>query len=607
MKRYSVVIAMVLSLLVPPASLRAADKPLGVEEYTSIEELAVSLVSYFPKVAGEVKTVQGDRLTLSLSTKDGVIPGMVLTVWRDGREILHPTTKAVIGRAEDEVGTVEIVSVSDASSTAVMKKKLKDPKQGDRARITPRKINLAIVPLKQDHADIVRGLGERLNDFGRLNVLDQNKVDAFLRNNKTMGTTVVRELGTAFGLDSVISLGIYPSDGKLMVTARIFYTEDASQLDTVVAMLDLANRKEPIAEAKPFFTPVKEEKTVTPELPMLSRFFTVGDFDGDGKPEYAFADGERIHIYRNEPSGWREVWTETLAAGQKGAVIMEWKEQATVTKTELAPQHINVDCADINGNGRPEIFVTGMVNGKVVSSVFEFNDGAYRRIAEVPGFLRTAAIPGKGLALLGQAYDPASYATGPVRRYAWSDGKYTPAEELPLPKGVQLYGWTYANVGEASPLLVVLDDEDRLLVYSRDSLIWKSVDQYPIVENFVYRPATGIGALLNKQNDQDKGQRARLSGRVLAVDVNGDGKDEIVVPKNLSGGLVGGLTSAELMGLGWTGLRLDPAWGIKDIAGPVLDLRYAGSASGGRFFALVKTKGGLFTKDVQQMMIYGLK
>ena len=86
----------------------------------------------------------------------------------------------------------------------------------------------------------------------------------------------MRELGTAFGLDSVISLGLYPSEGKLMVTARIFYTDDASQLDTVVAMLDLKTRKAPVAEVKPFFTPVKEEKSVTPELPTLSQFFTPG-------------------------------------------------------------------------------------------------------------------------------------------------------------------------------------------------------------------------------------------------------------------------------------------------------------------------------------------
>jgi hypothetical protein len=605
MKNYFTVLVFILTLA---HSALAADKPLGVEEFSSVEELALSLSSYFPKVQGEVKTVQGDRLTLSLAKKDGLIPGMVLTLWRDGREILHPVTKAVIGRAEDEVGTVEVISVGDASSTAAIKKKLKDARQGDRARITPRKINLAIVPLQAEYPDVVKSLGERLNEFGRFNVLDQAKADAFLKNSKTMGTLVVRELGKAFGLDAVISLGLYPSDGKLMTTARIFYTDDASQLDTVVAMLDLTKtRKEPAAEVKPFFTPVREQRTVTPELPILSKFFTSGDFDGDGKLEYAFSDGERVQVYRNEPSGWREVWTETVTGGDKGAVIMEWQGLSAEKQSALTLQHINLDSADINGNGRPEMFVTALASGKVISSVIEFKDGTYSRTAQVPGFLRTASDPRRGTILLGQSYEPVAFYSGPVKQYLWADGKYVPGEELRLPKGTPLYGWTFANVGEANPLLIVLDDDDHLLIYSQDSLIWKSAEEYPVVANYVFRPATGIGAVLSKQSDMDKSQRMRLRGRVLAADVNADGKDEIVLPKNTASAFMGGLSGAELLGFGWTGMRLDPVWSVKDIAGPVIDLRYGRDGSGSQVSALVRTKGGLFTKDRQQMMIYGLK
>jgi outer membrane protein assembly factor BamB len=464
------------------------------------------------------------------------------------------------------------------------------------------------VPLRSEYPDIVKTLGERLNDFGRFNVLDQAKTDAFLSNSKTMGTLVVRELGKAFGLDAVISLGLYPSEGKLMATARIFYTDDASQLDTVVAMLDLAKtRKEPAAEVKPFFNPVKEERTITPELPILSKFFTTGDFDGDGKLEYAFSDGERVQIYRNEPSGWREVWTETVTGGDKGAVVMEWQGQSTVTQSVLTLQHINLDSADINGNGTPEIFLSAIVNGKVISSVIEFREGKYGRTAEVPGFLRTAADPGKGTVLLGQAYEPAAFYSGPVKQYVWSGGKYVPGEEMRLPKGTPLYGWTFANVGEANALLVVLDDDDHLMIYSQDSLIWKSAEEYPVVANYVFRPATGVDAVLSKRSDMDKSQRMRLRGRVLAADVNGDGKDEIVLPKNSSTPFLGGLSGAELLGFGWTGMRLDPVWSVKDIAGPVIDFRYGRDGSGSRISALVRTKGGLFTRDRQQMMIYGLK
>ena len=46
-----------------------ADKALGPEEFTSVDELAYAIAAYFPKVQGGVTAVQGDRLTLALGEK----------------------------------------------------------------------------------------------------------------------------------------------------------------------------------------------------------------------------------------------------------------------------------------------------------------------------------------------------------------------------------------------------------------------------------------------------------------------------------------------------------------------------------------------------------
>jgi hypothetical protein len=586
----------------------AAEKPLGAEEFTSVEELALALSSYFPKVQGEVKTVQGDRLTLALGRNEGLIPGMVLTLWRDGKEVIHPVTKAVIGRVEDEVGTVEVVTVNDSSSTAAMKKKLKEAKPGDRARITPRKINAALVPLRPDNAEIIRTLAERLNEFGRLNVLEPAKVDVFLQNSKAREQALVRELGSAFGLDAVVSVGIYPSEGRLMVTARIFYTEDVSQLDTIVAMLNLKSKSTAFGEVKPYFTPVKEEKTTTSELPFTAQFFLADDFEPDGKQEYVFSDSGVLHIYRNEPSGWREVWTETIPADKGALATLEWRGSMAVPKEGTGIQHINIDSADFNGNGRPEIFVTAVVNGSVVSYVIEFGDGSYRRTSDIPGFVRVVTFPSKGTVLLGQGFDPVTFYAGNPKEYVLSDGKYTPGPEVSLPSGLGLYGWIFARLDERQPLLVALDDDDRLQVYAGETLLWKSAEQYTAVDKFVYRPVAGIEGILNKTAPTDKGQRLRLRGRVLAVDTNNDGRDEILLPKNVGTAFIGGFTGAELHGLEWTGSRLNPVWSIKEIPGPVYDFRLAQhDQPGTTVSALVRTKGGLFTKDRQQLILYSVR
>jgi len=75
-------------------------------------------------------------------------------------------------------------------------------------------------------------------------------------------------------------------------------------------------------------------------------------------------------------------------------------------------QHINIDVADINGAGRPQIFVTAMRSGKVISYVLEFYDGSCRRIVEMPGFLRVVKYPGKGYVLIGQDYNASSFYLG---------------------------------------------------------------------------------------------------------------------------------------------------------------------------------------------------
>jgi len=583
---------LLLVILVPLSAF--AEKPLGVDEFGSVDELAGAIAAYFPKVQGVVTSAQNDKLMLTLGKKDGLTAGMELTLWRDGKEILHPVTGAVIGHMEDEIGSVEVVSVGDSSSTAVVKKKIKEPKAGDKARITPKKINLAIVPLSFERPEVVQGLSDRLSEYGRFTILEKDKVSGFLKDRKQRDTSLVTEMGRQFNLDAVVALGIYPTEGKLLVIARIFYTTDAGLLDTIIATVDLKTRKDALGDIRPFFMPVKEEKSVLPELPFDARYFAAADFEGDGKLEYAFSDGSKLRVYRHEPAGWREVWTET-GLPPAGDVV----------------KHINIDAADINGNGRPEIFVTAMQGGKVYSYVVEYQDGAYKRTADVPGFLRVLTYPGKGTLLLGQAYDPATFYAGQPQLYSWQDGKYSSGADFPLPKGVTLYGFAYAALGEAEPFLVTFDDDDYLLVYARDNLVWKSSDQYVGGGMYVYKPPTGIGAVLARDAIQnDKSLRVKIRGRVAVSDINGDGTDEIIVPKNIGDTFFGiaGIKAAEIVGLGWTGARLDQRWNIKDIPGAVLDLQLIKQDKGAaQILTLVRTKGSLFTKDRQQVMSYSVK
>lgn len=584
------IIILFLLTLTLIAGAVAAEKPLGVKEYTSVDELANEIASYFPAVQGEVLSVAEDRLTLSLGKKDGLRKGVILDLWRDGKEILHPVTKIVIGRMEDEIGILEVTDVGETLSSGVMKKTMKTPKVGDKARITPEKIELALVPLRAEYPEIIQGLAGRLEDNGRFSVLDSDTGAAFLSINKQHDASLIREMGKAFHLDVVLTIEIHPSDGKYLVNTGIFYADDARLLDTITAMLDLRTKRDALGDVEPFFAPLSEGKD-TMDLPFDAQLFSAADLEGTGSLQYIFSDGAKIHIFKQGTSGWREEWVERIA----------------YVSSEM--QHFNLDTADINNNGRPEIFVTGMLNGKVVSYVIEFKEGVYQRIADVPGFLRVVASFRKGDILIGQAYDPVSFFDGQPHRSVWLDGKYVSDVEFTLPEGVGLYGFVYGEAGKTSPLIVALDDKDQLLVYSNQAMIWKSEEKYPAVGTSVIKPLTGIDAVFKSSSTEiDKSRKVKIGGRVFVADLDGNGKEDILLPKNSGASWLSRHNKAEFIGLDWTGARLEQRWAIADIPGAVLDYQVIRQQDGGaRIFALVMTPGGLFSSDRVRVMTYATK
>jgi hypothetical protein len=605
----------------------SAEKPFGVEEFKSVKELADSISSYFPKVQGEVKEVRGDVLTVALGKKDGLKTGVILDLWRAGKEILHPTTGAVLGRAEEELGHAEVVEVGETSSVIRVLKKLKDPEPGDTARISPKKIRLALLPLRAGRPDIIQDLAVRLNETGRFSVLENEKVTQFLKDRKQRDSSVIKEMGHTFELDVIATVEIYPSEGgKLLVTTGMFYADDARPItiNTIMAMLDLKTKKEPLAEVKPFFAPDSEDTfffaegkgfmadaKVTAGLPFKARLFAVGDLEGNGIIHYVFSDGSKIHIFRQEQAGWRE----------------EWAEVGSIARGEMF--HINIDVADINGNGNQEIFVTAMQNEKVVSYVMEFRGGSCRRIAAMPGFLRVVKYPGKGDVLIGQSYDPTLFYLGKPRQYTWSDGKYVAEYEFPLPKGVDLYGFVIANMGEDHPFLVALNDRYELVVYSNNNAIWKSVEKYLTPTLTVVKPMGGIDAAFKKDAAERVAETGgpaiylseqkatfKIRGRVLALDVNGDGKEVIIMPKNsaipyldyIGINYLSGYKDSEFVGLSWTGTRLEQQFSIKKVPGVVMDarlLRQQDAAT--KLVVLERIPGWWIRKDTIQVTSYSVK
>src|SRR5262245_8855191 len=159
-------VPIVLALVVITAAAQTSPSSLGV--------LVDQVLALFPKVDGDVVEITDGTVTLSLGRKDGLVAGIELSVYREGRELRHPKTGALLGRTEQAVGRVLVEQVFEAYATGRVTQG-SDMRAGDRARVSAGKIHLTVVPLVEGVKDAVaeaavQDLVEGLTRTGRFQI-----------------------------------------------------------------------------------------------------------------------------------------------------------------------------------------------------------------------------------------------------------------------------------------------------------------------------------------------------------------------------------------------------------------------------------------------------
>ncbi|UCE05230.1 MAG: hypothetical protein JSW07_16650 [bacterium] len=76
-----------------------------------IQRLASKISQDLPLVQGYVISVEGGRLTLDIGSSKGVKKGMKCIIYKEGKEIIHPMSKRILGRETEELGEVKLTEV----------------------------------------------------------------------------------------------------------------------------------------------------------------------------------------------------------------------------------------------------------------------------------------------------------------------------------------------------------------------------------------------------------------------------------------------------------------------------------------------------------------
>ncbi len=311
----------------------------------------------------------------------------------------------------------------------------------------------------------------------------------------------------------------------------------------------------------------------------------VADLDADGTPEVVVLTGEALVAFHDADGELRKLWEVPTPRGIRPAAL---------------------SAADLDGNGRPELFVAGMNETHPVSQALEwFGSALASKGPRIAGFVRAvrpapdpvvlAVLPGAGSDLFAPGF----------KRLVWNGSRYEADDPFAAPEAaVPLNLDLLALDPAAPPFVVVTTQDDRLRIYDhRGNRLYESAD-----------PVKGSRVFLRGEErvrDHQDEDFYRVQGRTVSWH-GPDGTAYLVLYRNHAslGRLfqrVGGFSHGQVLMYRWDGLTLLPVAEGPKIPGMIADIDLLRLHGGSVLYAaLVQTEGTLFKKRRFRVLAYTL-
>jgi TolB-like protein len=240
---------------------------------------------------------------------------------------------------------------------------------------------------------------------------------------------------------------------------------------------------------------------------------------------------------------------------------------------------IRVDVADINQNGRAEIFVTNLYNDKtqLKSYVLEWDGSKLVKIVQDANwYFRVMTVPGKKALLLGQQRGTTELFSKGIHIMAWMNGTYSESSLADVPRGLLLYAFSSGNAtNEGKEMTVALTSDLRLRVFDKTGdMEWTSKDRFTGGGGYMPYP---VDVNDSKASREVRNKRYYLPQRVFISDIDKDGTNEVILinNKDYAKNLLPNLRifkSGHVECLQWEGLAFGSKWRTTDVSGQVSDM-----------------------------------
>lgn len=302
---------------------------------------------------------------------------------------------------------------------------------------------------------------------------------------------------------------------------------------------------------------------MTATLPFDTRIMAVGDVNGDGQQDILLLAGQDLYLY-----------------GMKDNAI------ALLDKTSLPAGRVvhAVNIADINGDDRREIYLSGTDGLYVSSTIMQYDSTGFQTLAQnIRWYLRPLFIPGKGWRLAGQKrglqkidlVSPGVYLLSLDERHQISQ-----EQRLALPDSLNLFDFVYADLdGDGLYEVVAVDRKEKLRVYNPgNELMW--VSQKNFAGSKIYLgPSRGTATSeqdrrnFTVDEDEDR-ELIFVPSSILVTDIDKNGKQEILVSEGSTNALsffnrLRLYDSGAVVSLAWIDSALVESWRTSDLRGYV--------------------------------------
>ena len=296
-----------------------------------------------------------------------------------------------------------------------------------------------------------------------------------------------------------------------------------------------------------------------------------------------------IAMGRTLSSGERELFVadeQTLRAYQKGS------ELKLIAETTIPGQGkiLAIDTADLDKDGKPELYVSIMDRESPRSCVYQFDGTAFVMIADhQPWFFRGIGRDSASRTIYVQEIESNGKYYGDVKELSKSGVRFTTKNPQRLPRSANIFNFNHLRDSSGKEYLVVLNADGYLVIYSPDGAeAWKSSEKYGGSESFFTSESK---SLVRPNSDL---QRLTFLEQRIALLKNGT----LLVPCNEGAFNFGNNRSFDkntLFAFEWTGAVLKEKWHTRLSPGYLADYTLD-PASGEILLLEVVQKAGLFTK-----------